>query len=771
MDEPVLNAPSGPSGRRDAAEGARLSLAGRLSLLVVLLIAGAVIVQGFILYTVAADALLDLEKRRLSERLRVVQESFRPRFDVLRRNVVLMSEMPPVQGMIRADARGGMDRGSSSQDWRERLDAIFAALLKAQPSYRQIIYVGVDDGGREIARVERMGAAVQIVGMADLRRQGNMPYFQSATRLKPGDVQLSDIVLNENLDRPSDTPWLVLRASTPIFNERGTVSGVVVINVDAGLWLRDLQVRAGGTDNLYLTDSQGNYLLFPNAGKASPDGGAAAQLRRDLPQLASVLEDGGDEERTSIEGEYVLFATRIPFDAGNPSRFLVLAASSPKQALLASTLSMRTWSIAIVACMVLLGVGLAWLLVRPLVRLMASAQRLARGDMSSRIQVDPSAPSEIGRLAEAFHAMTDMVQDREMSLREAEATTQVILESAGNAILTVDKAGLVESANRAAEAMLGYVKDGMLGLHISAILPAAGAWAAEERVALRAGRSDSKARHADGHAIPVLCTVARVPLPDRDLHTVVITDLTEVKKADRVKDEFVSVVSHELRTPLTSIRGALGLVIGDAAGVLPAKARELVDIAHRNADRLVRLINDILDVQKLTAGGMEIELRPIEARMILRQAILANASYGERFGVGFDLDEPPTGLDILVDADRFMQIMANLLSNAAKFSPSGTRVEVSAATHGDTLRLFVQDHGSGIPAAIRPRIFEKFVQGDNSDSRRHDGTGLGLNITKQLVTAMGGTIAFETAEGMGTTFILDIPLATRAAMAAVAKVA
>src|SRR5262249_27226436 len=155
MDEPVSRSVAAPVAPRDATEGGRLSLTGRFSLLVVLLIAGAVIVQGFILYTMAADALLNLEKRRLSERLHVVEEGFRPRFDGLRRNVVLLAETPPIQGIIRAHAQGGMDRESSLQDWRDRLGVIFAGLLKAQPTYRQALYIGIDDGGREIVRVER----------------------------------------------------------------------------------------------------------------------------------------------------------------------------------------------------------------------------------------------------------------------------------------------------------------------------------------------------------------------------------------------------------------------------------------------------------------------------------------------------------------------------------------------------------------------------------------------------------------------------------------
>ncbi len=235
-------------------------------------------------------------------------------------------------------------------------------------------------------------------------------------------------------------------------------------------------------------------------------------------------------------------------------------------------------------------------------------------------------------------------------------------------------------------------------------------------------------------------------------------DITALKKVERLKDEFISIVSHELRTPLTSISGSLGLVAGGVAGPLPEPARNMVEIARRNADRLVRLINDLLDVQKIEAGKLTLHRQPLDLGELVRQSLDVNRPYAERFGVTFVFEGPRDPLPVRGDNDRLHQVMTNLLSNAAKFSPRGAEVRVSVDRVGENARVAVTDRGPGIPAAFRDKIFGKFEQADASVRRKQEGTGLGLNITKSIVDMHGGHIGFETEEGQGTTFFFELPL-------------
>ena len=245
----------------------------------------------------------------------------------------------------------------------------------------------------------------------------------------------------------------------------------------------------------------------------------------------------------------------------------------------------------------------------------------------------------------------------------------------------------------------------------------------------------------------------------------VAVDISERMRAQQLKDEFVSTVSHELRTPLTSIRGALDMVGAGMGGEIPASAQSLVGIAQKNTDRLVRLINDILDIQKLEAGRLHMHPQRMALRPLLQQALEQNDGYARQFGVELALLPGADG-EAEVDADRFAQVMANLLSNAIKHSPQGGRVEVALEAHGDRLEVSVRDHGPGIPAEFRDRIFGRFAQADSGDSRSRGGTGLGLAITRALVQQMHGDIDFDSEPGAGATFRFRLPSALPAARVA-----
>jgi DNA-binding response OmpR family regulator len=237
----------------------------------------------------------------------------------------------------------------------------------------------------------------------------------------------------------------------------------------------------------------------------------------------------------------------------------------------------------------------------------------------------------------------------------------------------------------------------------------------------------------------------------------VIRDATERRRIAEMKDAFVSTVSHELRTPLTSIAGSLGLVAAGAGGRLPEKAARLIDIAHANSRRLVRLINDILDVEKLEAGQLKMTLAPLDLRDVAARAVEGIQGYADQLGVGVSLNDGPPA-PVRGDGDRLIQVATNLLSNAVKFSPSGGEVRVTVNPETRIARLSVSDRGPGIADEFRSRIFGKFAQADSTDAREKGGTGLGLAIAKEIAERHGGRLWFESAEGEGATFHLDLPL-------------
>ncbi|MDI9641844.1 PAS domain S-box protein [Geitlerinema splendidum] len=273
---------------------------------------------------------------------------------------------------------------------------------------------------------------------------------------------------------------------------------------------------------------------------------------------------------------------------------------------------------------------------------------------------------------------------------------------------------------------------------------------------------------------------ARVVVDGLQEVLVIVRDITERKKVERLKNEFVSIVSHELRTPLTSVRGALSLITGGVVGAIPPEAQAMVDIAYKNSERLILLINDILDIEKIESGKMNFHFILMDLVPLVEQAIVSNRTYAEQFGVKFVLESEVAQARVNVDRDRLMQVLTNLLSNAAKFSPENSTVivkiersypqwlpsEASESDHSSIqcvatplqyVRISVCDRGPGIPESFRSQIFQKFAQADTSDTRRQTGTGLGLSICKAIVERLNGYINFDTQENVGTIFYVDLP--------------
>ncbi|MDH4225481.1 MAG: ABC transporter substrate-binding protein [Deltaproteobacteria bacterium] len=245
--------------------------------------------------------------------------------------------------------------------------------------------------------------------------------------------------------------------------------------------------------------------------------------------------------------------------------------------------------------------------------------------------------------------------------------------------------------------------------------------------------------------------------------TLLWMDITEQKKADRLKKEFVSTVSHELRTPLTSIRGVLGLIEGDQVGEISPKVKQLIEIAMRNTLRLSLLINDLLDMEKIEVGGMVFNFLPVDLVGVILQSVEQTNPYAQNLGVTLEVATKNQPIMVKADESRLLQVMANLISNAIKFSPAGGKVRIQAETGPDSARVRVIDSGKGISENFKPMVFQKFAQQDGADTKEKGGTGLGLAITKSILEHHQAVIDFVSDPEKGTEFFFDIPLAPQIA--------
>ena len=349
----------------------------------------------------------------------------------------------------------------------------------------------------------------------------------------------------------------------------------------------------------------------------------------------------------------------------------------------------------------------------------------------------------------------------EQALSEAQGRVGAMLEAIPDGVLTFDDRGLIESCNPAAQAIFGCTAARLLGQPVADLLPDFDDLRLEPpegagQAAVR--RSRVEAQRLDGSTFPLEISWRQLRHDGRRLHLCVLRDLAEQQRVERMKRDFVSVVSHELRTPLTSIRGALALLSDGSGDDLPEASQRLVLMAARNCERLVDLVNDILDLDKMQSGLLLIEPAVHDVVKLLRDTLRTTLGFARLYKVPLMMPRHDGPVWVSVDPRRMAQVMGNLLSNAIKFSPEGGEVVVRLQAGPRECTIFVIDHGPGIPAEFRARLFEPFAQADATDTRARGGSGLGLSITKSLVERMGGRIAFECPAGGGTVFRVTLPI-------------
>ena len=399
------------------------------------------------------------------------------------------------------------------------------------------------------------------------------------------------------------------------------------------------------------------------------------------------------------------------------------------------------------------------------------------------VHVDCDPIEENGNVVGFIAIESDITQRKntENDLIKRTSELNAVLDAATEiAIITTSADGIITMFNAGAEKMLGYTADEMVNkqspalLHLPSEVELRGLELSKIFKSNIEGfqvfitipeKEGSETREwtyikKDGSHIIVQLSVTFMQSDDGEIigYLGVAQDITGRKKLEKLKNEFVSTVSHELRTPLTSIHGALKLISGGVAGEVPEKVKELIGMAEGNAQRLNRLINDLLDMDKIASGKLIFHFKTQLLMPIIEQSLVSNQSYANQYNVSLNIKQRIDGIKVNVDSDRLSQVLSNFISNAAKFSRSGDVVDILVSREDETIRVSVQDYGIGIDEAFHDHIFVKFSQEDTSAARSKGGTGLGLAISRELIASMDGKVGFESEKNKGSIFWLELPI-------------
>lgn len=776
----------------------KVSIVQKISLLSALLVALTAGVVASVFYNNTTEVLTQQVLFDLSREVLEQGSRMKSRIESHRKDVLILASTPHVQGILRAQRGDGIDalEKSSYKQWIDGFNNIFHAFMKVNPDYQQVRFI--NELGQELIRMERRGNKIVSIEENQLQNKNSRRYFKETIKLSSGAVYLSEINLNREHGKIVKPYQGSLRAATPVFdNDTNELGGMVVLNLDIDVSLKRIQqnVKSPGR-KIYITNDHGGYLLHPDPDRAySFDLGQRHRAQEDIPQLSKLYLPGNTDTQLILLPEQTksrdtVVYTKTKFDPASPERFITVGLTqsyavivAEANAALGATL---VWVFVLIGIGVLMSIVFSIRMTQPLKKMIAAIDDIADkpySDVQAGLPMDQQ--DEIGLLARTFDTMffkvkqsqdelknineylESKIEERTRDLKISESRQRAVLETMVDGVLVINTYGIIRSFNKAAEKMFGFAAEEVIDKNIKMLMPEPDHSGHDQYLEnykqtghaqiIGIGR-EVVARRKDGAEFPMDLAVTETMIDNEVMYTGLVRDITERKEMENIKNEFISTVSHELRTPLTSIRGSLGLLTGGAVGELPEQAKNMLNIASNNTERLLLLINDILDIEKIESGQIAFKFKPVDIMPLIKTALLENEAYGRQHEIEFKLVNVLDEARVYVDPDRLMQVMNNLLSNAAKFSPQGDVVEISISRHhDDILRVSVSDHGDGIPESFHAKLFEKFTQSDSSDTRQKGGTGLGLSISKAIIEKHGGQIGFLSREGIGTTMYFELP--------------
>lgn len=740
-----------------------MSIQGRIMFLAFFCVVASTSIIGSIAYDRIRSASFDQATERLAGHTKLMAQRFRLAYRDIEEDLFALSTTPPIRGIIRASANGGIDPydGSSLENWRSRLAAIFASIMRNHQSYFQVRFVGADEMGTEIVRIDRVEGDVRVTPTSLLQQKFRESYFTRAMKGEEGKILFSDVTYNRELGKVDSRRIPAIRGMLPIDLADGTRFGFLIINVDYQMLLKSTFAELAPNSNTFVVNGTGDYMQYqPDSHEDNHTLELRGEYTRPVPKFVVETLQSSEREGLIYSEDSVAYFVKETGNIG-PSDFISVILQVMEDDLYSDARETRrevllTGFLLTLGCL-FISVLIARAMIAPLNRLV----RLVRGvdDHELLAKLPVHRTDEVGDLARSL-------KQRTQALIASEARASAIVDNVLDGLLLIGENGIIERFNPSCERILEYKAEEVIGKNVAMLMDPALAerhdgfltrYVRGQGSGFIDTNREVEAVTRSGKRVPIELAISALQLEGEMKFSGVIRDISDRKEMDRLKAEFVSTVSHELRTPLTSIRGSLGLIERLMPKGQPDSFQQMVNLARKNTERLIVLVNDILDFEKLSANKLEYDMSTADVNEELKQAAELNAGYAEQHHVSLELQLAEEPLLILVDVNRLQQVLANLVSNAIKFSEREGVVLIRAEKTGGNVRVSVIDTGDGIPEAFKDNLFTPFAQADGTSSRKKSGTGLGLAITKRFVEGMNGSVGFTSRAGDGTTFRVEFP--------------
>lgn len=733
----------------------RLSIWWVYALMVIL-----AILASIYLYSREKQVALEEVSAEMQRHLTIRKEQLEDELESARLAVRFLYSTPPISGIVRATENGGIDPydGTELSYWNQRLETIFTAFLENYPAVYQARIIGVEDGGRELVRVERSHGNIQVVSSGRLQQKAESSYFKNISGLPPDRIFLSDFNLNREHGEIVYPIEPTFRAGIPVYNDEQELFGMLVINLDARPLMQSLQESLPDNLELYLLNQHGGFIIHPDDSLSflyELDDAIRWNQYYELRTDINKKEIAGLDEYRSLTGDSNLYVKNYPVLLGkNLDRSLGLYVGLNQD-----TFNQMLFSRNVRSFVVMGGV-----LVAVMVFLMVYQSNVSKT----------------------------------LRLREAQGSFEAIIDGSADAIIGMDLQGRITSWNTSAHEMFGFTERQVGGQSLTQLIPDGGDMVRFENAfdqVLHGEYLEPEVFHVrrrNGSLLTVSMSISPVKTASeqplgaaailRDISDQVAaekriaevneslekqvsertsqleTATREAETASLAKSSFVANVSHEMRTPLNGILGMFRMI---RQANSDEQRRRYLAMAESSARTLASLINDVLDLSKIEAGKLDVEIRTYNIIEIFSEVVTSMAIPASEKGVELVLEassvESPW---VRGDSARLRQILTNLIGNAIKFTSAGW-IKVSASTANlpdgyTVLSCTVEDTGIGIASDKLDSIFDAFSQEDDSVTREYGGTGLGLSITRQLCEFMGGNIEVSSEKGKGSLFSFSL---------------